>query len=80
MTGNRTTHPLPFGAYLLNVALVSTSIIQDLLSNFNAQLLYINSYAAIHGRISDTCDVIHDGWYTNCVQAASAYEVPFYWL
>ena len=35
-----------------------------------------NSYAAIGARISETCDEIHDGWYTNCVQAASAYEVP----
>ncbi len=35
-----------------------------------------NSYAAIEGRISGACDAIHDGWYTNCVQAASTYEVP----
>ena len=35
-----------------------------------------NSYAAIEARISETCDAIHDGWCTNCVQAASVYEVP----
>ena len=35
-----------------------------------------NSYAAIEARISEACDAIHDGWCTNCVQAASAYEVP----
>ena len=34
-----------------------------------------NSYAAIEERISEACDAIHDGWYTNCVQAANAYEV-----
>ena len=35
-----------------------------------------DSYAAIEERISEACDAIHDGWYTNCVQAANAYEVP----
>ena len=35
-----------------------------------------NSYAAIEARINEACDAIHDGWYTNCVQAASAYDVP----
>ena len=35
-----------------------------------------NSYAAIEAKISEACDAIHDGWYSNCVQAASAYEVP----
>ena len=34
-----------------------------------------NSYAAIEARFSEACDAIHDGWYTNCVQAASVYEV-----
>ena len=35
-----------------------------------------NSYAAIEARINEACDAIQDGWYTNCVQAASAYNVP----
>ena len=35
-----------------------------------------NSYATIEARISEACDAIHDGWYTNCTQAASAYDVP----
>ena len=35
-----------------------------------------NSYAAIEARISEACDAIHDGWYTNFVQADSVYEVP----
>ena len=35
-----------------------------------------NSYAAIEARISEACDAIHDGWYTNSTQAASAYDVP----
>ena len=54
-------------------------IFQYLSSNFNAQLLHnmaFNSYATIEARISEACDAIHDGWYTNCTQAASAYDVP----
>ncbi len=35
-----------------------------------------NSYATIEARISEDCDAIHDGCYTNCTQAASAYDVP----
>lgn len=35
-----------------------------------------NSYAAFEARTSEACDAIYDGWYTNCTQAASAYEVP----
>ena len=34
-----------------------------------------SSYAAIEARISEACDAIHDGWYTNYVQVASVYEV-----
>ena len=54
-------------------------IFQYLSSNFNAQLLYnmaFDSFATIEARISEACDAIHDGWYTNCTQAASAYDVP----
>ena len=53
---------------------------QDLSTIFHARLLHtmaFNSYSAIERRISKACDTIHDGWYTNCVQAASAYEVSF---
>ena len=39
-----------------------------------------NSYPAIEARISEACDAIHDGWYTNCTQAASAYNVPIRWF
>ncbi len=35
-----------------------------------------NSYAAIEERISEACDAIHDGWYLNCTQAATVYQVP----
>lgn len=35
-----------------------------------------NSYTALEARVSEACDVIHDGWYTNCAHAANAYEVP----
>ncbi len=52
---------------------------QDLSTTFHARLLHtmaFNSYTAIEGRISEACDAIHDGWYTNCVEAASAYEFP----
>ena len=37
--------------------------------------MVFNFYAAIEARISEACDSIHNGWYTNCTQAASAYEV-----
>ncbi len=33
-------------------------------------------YTAIEARISEVCDAIHDGWYTNCVQATNVYEIP----
>ncbi len=52
---------------------------QDLSITFHARLFHtmaFNSYSAIEGQISEACDAIHNGWYTNCVQAASAYEVP----
>ena len=35
-----------------------------------------NYYSAIEGRISEACDTIHDGWYTDYVKAARAYKVP----
>ena len=39
-----------------------------------------NSYSAIEAKISEGCDAIHNSWYLNYVQAASAYEVPLYQL
>ena len=35
-----------------------------------------DSYDAIEERISEAYDAIHDDWYTNCIQAANAYDVP----
>lgn len=35
-----------------------------------------DSYIAIEARTTDACDSIYDGWYTNCTQAAKAYNVP----
>lgn len=32
---------------------------------------------AIEARISKACDSIHNDWYTNCTQAANAYEFQF---
>lgn len=55
-----------------------TRFLQYLFITFNTQLLYnmaFNSYIAIKIRISEACNVIYDGWYTNCVQATSIYEV-----
>ena len=34
-----------------------------------------DSYAAIEEKISQACDAIYDGWYTNCIQVANAYDV-----
>lgn len=34
-----------------------------------------NSYAATETSISDAYDAIYYGWYKNCIQAASVYEV-----
>ena len=58
---------------------VQRCFFQYLSTTFNVNILHnmaFNSYAAVEARISEACDAIHDGWYTNCVQAASAYEVP----
>ena len=65
-------------AYRLNALLVSASyfsIFDHLHSTRNYNMAF-NSYAAIEARISEACDAIHDGWYSNCTQAATAYEVP----
>ncbi len=37
-----------------------------------------NSYSMIEEQISEACDAIHDGWYSNCTQAATVYgyQVP----
>ena len=58
--------------------LAQRRIFRYLPSTFNAQLLHnmaFNSYAT-EARVREACDAIHDGSYTNCTQAASAYNVP----
>ncbi len=58
---------------------VLISIFRYLSSTYNAKLLHnmaFNSNATIEARIREDCDAIHDGWYTNCTQAARAYDVP----
>ena len=57
-------------------------IFQDLSSTFNAQLLHnmaFNSYAVIEARISEACDAIHDGWYTNA-HKLQVHNVLIRWL
>lgn len=34
-----------------------------------------NSYTMIKTRIDETYDTIYNGWYTNCTQVASAYNI-----
>ena len=34
-----------------------------------------NSYTTIEEQISEACDAIHDGWYLNCTQAATVYQI-----
>lgn len=35
----------------------------------------LHSYAAVNARISGACDTIHDGFYSNCILTATAYEI-----
>lgn len=39
-----------------------------------------NLFAAIKKRISETCNSIYNGWYINCIQTASVYEVLLFQL
>ena len=34
------------------------------------------SYQDVEVRISDAIDALHEGWYTNCAQAAKTFQVP----
>ena len=74
---NRATHPLQQVLTYSTARCSERHFFQYLSITFNAQLLHImafNSYAVIEAKMSAACDTIHDGWYTNFVQAASVYD------
>ncbi len=39
-----------------------------------------NLYSVIEERIHEICDAIYDGWYSNCTQAATVYQVSVWRL